>query len=924
MPVARAPASRVEDAMTPATVRLFSSLFVSAEHELPSPTLPRDVIAQEKRLALDARLALASRGRYVFAGVAATLALLNTLTLGASIAWTMFAAITAVHSLMNFVADRVHRRGSVGPWLFWTMLVADAVIIALCTISAGTYGYLGVPFFIVAASAHGLGLPRAARVQLWLGTLFYPVARIIGFQLASGGIAWAEIVMEELCLAGLGWVAIHGSARFTYRVRRARRALGALENGDFSVRLPTRALDDLGFLAVSFNSSAQALGSAVHSLEAEVVERRRTVVELRASRFQLRAAERDASRMAERMRAVAQAANAVLSADSYPSLQRVVRDACRGVIPFDAFALAFYDANERALRFYDEGNTDDVVVVPIAGQPSEAVVAGARSMLSRTTDDGGSSGERTQAGSLPTRCVIRTPIVLGDEVLGVISVQRSDPDAFSPADVEVLEAIAALAATALRNIRLVGELTSSRESLSHQAYHDPLTGLANRVRFRECMANALRSERRETVAVIMLDLDGFKYVNDSLGHAAGDRLLVSVAGRLLNATRGSDTVARLGGDEFAVLLENVHDEKDATVVADRILAAMRAPFTVGSSHAVIGASLGIARLKHSDAAGRQSDDPAPVPALDEIGEQLDVLLRDADLAMYRAKARGRGQFAMFEPAMHHAALERLEMETHLRVALERREFRLFYQPVVSLDTGMMVGVEALVRWMHPRRGLVPPLEFIPLAEETGLIESLGRWVLEEACRQGAEWQTLTRSHRQGESVLRVSVNVSGRQLQRPEFVGEVKQALTQSGFASKGLVLELTESTVVGHPDVAGQRFRRLKALGVHLAIDDFGTGLSAMGYLRQFPVDILKIDKSFVEGVARGGSHATLARAIIGIGDAMSLTTIAEGIETEGQRKALRQMGCLLGQGYLFGRPMPPESIRRLIEEARQVQRAP
>jgi diguanylate cyclase (GGDEF)-like protein len=901
-------------------VRLLSSLFVSADHELPSPTLSRDVIAQEKRLAIDARLVLAARGRYLFAAVAGALSLLGTITLGVSTRWTLLAVIAAVHSGANFVADRLHRRGAVGPWLFWTMLVADAVIIALCTVCAGTYGYLAIPFFIVAAAAHGLGLPRAARVQLWLATVFYPVARAIGLHLAVGDIAWANIVMEELCLTGLGWVAIYGPARFTYRVRRARRALGALENGDFSVRLPPRALDDLGFLAVSFNSTAEALGRAVKSLESEVVERRRTVVELRASKFRLRNAERDASRMAERMRAVAQAASAVLSADSFPSLQQVVRDACRGVVSFDAFALAFYDGEERSLRFFDEANPSDEVVVPIAGQPSEAVVAGRRSMLSRTSEEVAPSDAGAVAGTSPARCVIRTPIALGEQVLGVISVQRSDPDAFSAADVEVLEAIAALAATALRNIRLVQELTSSRESLSHQAYHDPLTGLANRVRFRECLANALRGERRETVAVLMLDLDGFKYVNDSLGHAAGDRLLVSVAGRLLNATRGSDTVARLGGDEFAILLENVHDEKDATIVADRVLAALREPFTVGTSHAVIGTSVGIARLKHSHAAGRRVDDSAP----EAIGDQIDVLLRDADLAMYRAKSRGRGQFAMFEPAMHHAALERLEMETHLRVALERKEFRLFYQPVVLLETGAMIGVEALVRWMHPRRGLVPPLEFIPLAEETGLIESLGRWVLEEACRQGAEWHALARTHRPGESVLRVSVNVSGRQLQRPEFVGEVKQALAQSGFSSKGLVLELTESTVVGHPDVAGQRFRRLKALGVHLAIDDFGTGLSAMGYLRQFPVDILKIDKSFVEGVARGGSHATLARAIIGIGDAMSLTTIAEGIETEGQRKALRAMGCLLGQGYLFGRPMPPESIRRLIEEARQVQRAP
>jgi diguanylate cyclase (GGDEF)-like protein/PAS domain S-box-containing protein len=432
--------------------------------------------------------------------------------------------------------------------------------------------------------------------------------------------------------------------------------------------------------------------------------------------------------------------------------------------------------------------------------------------------------------------------------------------------------------------------------LTHQAYHDALTDLANRALFRVRTerALALPATGESHVSMLFLDVDDFKRVNDSLGHDAGDELLRQIARRLLNATRGCDTVARLGGDEFAILLEGVRRDEDVVVVADRVIAALRAPFTVHERVVHVGASLGIAHAR--------------------AGESADELLRNADAAMYRAKQHGKGHHQTFEASLHAAALERLELENDLRDAVADGAFHLVYQPIVDLASGALTSMEALIRWRHPRRGLVPPLGFIPLAEESGAIVEIGGWVLHEACREARGWLD---AH--GDRAPVVTVNVSARQLQHPGFVAQVRAALDASALPARLLALEITESTIMSDAELALSRLSELKALGVRLAIDDFGTGYSSLAYLQRFPVDTIKIDKSFVDGVARGGKDAALARTIIALGDTLDLVTIAEGIESEGQYAELQQLGCAQGQGYLFARPLAAKDAAAYLDRAGQ-----
>ncbi|MGI8508827.1 MAG: putative bifunctional diguanylate cyclase/phosphodiesterase, partial [Gemmatimonadaceae bacterium] len=397
--------------------------------------------------------------------------------------------------------------------------------------------------------------------------------------------------------------------------------------------------------------------------------------------------------------------------------------------------------------------------------------------------------------------------------------------------------------------------------------------------------------------VMFLDLDNFKAVNDSLGHSAGDQLLVTAAERLLNATRGSDTVARFGGDEFAVLLENVREDDEARVVADRINRAIRQPIPIGSDSVTVTVSIGITR-----------------PHTEE--DTADELLRNADVAMYTAKGDGKGRYKFFEPSMHTAVVDRLELESDLRRAINRSEFILFYQPLVQLDSERVVGVEALVRWNHPRRGLVQPLDFIPIAEETGLIVPLGRWVLREACHQAHSWW----HSRPDDDAISMAVNVSGRQLQDPFFVSDVAEALADSGLLPSRLVLEITETVIMHRTEAMVQRLHELKALGVHLAIDDFGTGYSSLSYLQQFPIDIIKIDKAFVEGMERDAAGAALTRTIIGLGGTLGLSTIAEGIEFSQQQQTLTELGCKLGQGFLFARPLSAADATEVLTPPRKM----
>jgi diguanylate cyclase (GGDEF)-like protein/PAS domain S-box-containing protein len=443
----------------------------------------------------------------------------------------------------------------------------------------------------------------------------------------------------------------------------------------------------------------------------------------------------------------------------------------------------------------------------------------------------------------------------------------------------------------------ISERKHLEAELTRQALHDPLTGLANRTLLVDRMAHALaRAERTGApTTVLFLDLDGFKTVNDSLGHAAGDQLLVAVAERLRGSVRPADTIARLGGDEFAVLSEDAGTD-EGTLIAQRIGEALAAAFLVGGREVLARASIGVATA---------------VP-----GERsADELLRDADLAMYMAKRLGKGRHAVFETAMHTAALERLELEADLRRALAGSEIVVHYQPIVRLADSALVGMEALVRWNRPGHGLVPPLEFIPAAEETALILDIGRWVLEEACRQVAAWQA-----DYGFSPSpRLSVNLSARQLQDPALVGDVASVLDRSGLDPARLVLEITESMLMEEPEEAVKRLQALRDLGVRLAIDDFGTGYSSLSYLRRFPVHILKIDKAFVAALLAGPEDAALAHAIVRLAHTLQLGTVAEGIETTEQLAELSRLGCEYGQGYLFAAPLPSADMADLLRTARR-----
>jgi diguanylate cyclase (GGDEF)-like protein len=470
-------------------------------------------------------------------------------------------------------------------------------------------------------------------------------------------------------------------------------------------------------------------------------------------------------------------------------------------------------------------------------------------------------------------------------VLGVLLVadRRSDIATFDRNDLTLLETFAGQASVSIENGRLEAEM-------QQLAFHDSLTGLANRallaLRLDETMQRRVRPALGP--AVLFLDLDDFKTVNDSLGHTVGDRLLVLVADRLRGCLRPADTAARLGGDEFAILLEDVRSVADVSAVADRMIAALRAPFAVEGTPVLIHASIGvvIATPEHRLA---------------------DELLRDADIAMYRAKAHGKGMWELFEQSMQDQVRERHLLKLDLERALENGELVVHYQPIVALSTERIVGVEALLRWVNPRRGTVGPTEFVPLAEETGLISAIGRFVLRRACTEAAVW-----SQMMPDFVL--TVNLSGRQLQREDFVAEVATTVAETGFDPARLVLEITESVMVEDDATMRATLLGLKQLGVRLAIDDFGTGYSSLSSLRDLPVDILKIAKPFIDGLGTQGDGGAFAAAIVRLGQTLGLSMIAEGIERAEQLAELRPLLCGMAQGYLFAKPMEGTLVTELL----------
>ncbi len=439
------------------------------------------------------------------------------------------------------------------------------------------------------------------------------------------------------------------------------------------------------------------------------------------------------------------------------------------------------------------------------------------------------------------------------------------------------------------NLRDIEERKALENQLTHQAFHDPLTKLANRALLSDRVAHAqARSQRdRRPCSVLLLDLDDFKAINDTFGHVAGDEVLVEVSRRIQGCIRAGDTAARLGGDEFALLLEDTAGVATAREVADRIAAALKAPIALLGKEVFLSASSGI--------------------AVGTPGESDGELLRNADVALYIAKEKGKGGFEVFEPGMRAAVVERLELEGDLRRALPGNQLILHYQPIVELSSGTIVGAEALVRWRHPRRGLLSPGDFIPLAEETGLIVPIGLWVIEEACRRVASLSGPA-------ATTHVSVNLSARQLQESDIVEQVEAALARAGLPPERLVLEVTESLIMVDPRAMIPRLRSLKELGLRLAVDDFGTGYSSLAYLQNLPVDILKIDRSFIQEASGDIGLSLLARGIVDLGRAMRLTTVAEGIEHVEQVSALRETACEFGQGFYLARPMEDAAFAALM----------
>jgi diguanylate cyclase (GGDEF)-like protein/PAS domain S-box-containing protein len=449
----------------------------------------------------------------------------------------------------------------------------------------------------------------------------------------------------------------------------------------------------------------------------------------------------------------------------------------------------------------------------------------------------------------------------------------------------------------LLNLRDMTDRKGMEEQLKRMALHDPLTLLANRSLFRDRVEHAVAVSRRNGrgVAVMFVDLDNFKRINDTHGHAIGDRVLHRSAQRLVKSTRSGDTVARLGGDEFAVLLENLTTNDPVLEIAARIVESLQEPIDQPVDDLQVTASVGI--------------------AFSSAHEGVEELMRNADVAMYAAKSAGKGRFVVYEPSMQHAASERREMEAEIDKAVHGAQFFLHYQPIVDLRSGYLLGVEALIRWRHPERGMIAPADFIPIAEETGQIVPLGRWVLAQACREVKVWQARLPEGRQ----VRVSVNVSAIQLTKSDICADVLRALDISGLDPGCLVIELTETALMHNGDSVLATLTELKKLGVRIAIDNFGTGYSSLAYLHRFPIDILKIDRSFVERLGGVDGGEDFARAIITLGGTLDLEVVAEGIELENQQRGLIELGCVAGQGYWYARPGLLHELEYSVHMARR-----
>jgi diguanylate cyclase (GGDEF)-like protein len=536
------------------------------------------------------------------------------------------------------------------------------------------------------------------------------------------------------------------------------------------------------------------------------------------------------------------------------------------------------------IRLADEAISDAACLEVVDRLAARVRDAGAPVWVASNDSEWGS----VRANALVGRSCLVIPLGSGSDVTGCLGIVSASDDAFGKDNREYFSLISERVGLALEGAQRSADLV-------HMAYHDGLTGLPNRALLLDRLSAALEQwDDEHLITVLLLDLDNFKLINDSLGHQTGDALLQAVSQRLRSAVGPDDTVARLGGDEFTILLPRVRCAEEAEAVVRRIAQHVQVPFNLTGREVVTTTSIGVAM------AGCEVRTP----------EQL---LRGADLALYRAKANGRACHAVFDPLMQAAVLERMELESALRVALDRKEFELHYQPVVRMATGEISGWEALIRWHHPTRGMVSPALFIPIAEETGLIVSIGQWVLEQACRQAWLWQELA-----GDPSLTMSVNVSARQFQHEALADDIRRTLEATRLAPGTLKLEITESAVMHDAASAILTLRALKAVGVLLAIDDFGTGYSSLAYLKQFPVDTLKVDQSFVRRLGEDPQDTAIVRSVIALAHSLDLSVTAEGIETVGHRAQLNLLECDYGQGYLLGRPLPAGGAEALLLSSR------
>jgi diguanylate cyclase (GGDEF)-like protein len=481
-------------------------------------------------------------------------------------------------------------------------------------------------------------------------------------------------------------------------------------------------------------------------------------------------------------------------------------------------------------------------------------------------------------------------------IVGYMTIDITTPDNIGIVDSGDYPALLALVVVSSIAYMLSSSLNRAYEETRRQALHDSLTGLPNRALFTNRLQQSIDRKSREsdTSAVLYMDLDQFKIINDSLGHETGDRLLIEVSRRLRSCLRPGDTAARLGGDEFTILLDDISGPADAVRVAERVAEELREPFRLGEHQVFVTTSVGIALN-------------------DSAGVSPNSLLRNADVAMYDAKKEGKARYKIFDPGMHAKAIRRLEMENELRRAITQEELRIHYQPKVSLDTGEIVGMEALVRWDHPEQGLINPNEFIPLAEETLLINPLGRWVLQEACRQAREW----RRRYPDFSDLVMSVNLSVRQFQQPNLISELSEVLEETGLDPCGLQLEITESVMTDDAEYAVDLLQKLRILNVQLGLDDFGKGYSSLTSLRQFPLDDLKIDKSFVEGIGQNVQDTAIVQLMVDLAHTVGMQVVGEGVERAEQLTRLREMGCDLAQGFYLSRPLTSEEAEALLADS-------